>query len=383
MGLVGHCRHARYVWNLCVEQQSWWAQWRGAAPGFAERCRQLTEARSVFGWLAAGSVTVQQQALRDFGQAMSNFFAGTHRRPTWRKAGRHESFRITAVKPSDVRRLSRRVGEVRVPKVGWVRFRWSRAVPGAKSYRVTRDRAGRWHIAFAVVPAPITTPDSGATVGIDRGISVSAALSTGQLLSCPVPSKFETARLARLQRRLAKATRGSKRRARLKAAIGRTKARQTDRRKDWTEKISTDLARRFDRMAFEDLRVTAMVASAKGTSEAPGWNVRQKAGLNRSILQHAWGGLLQRTKNKAPGRVILVPAAYTSQRCSACGHVAAENRESQSVFACRACGYAVNADVNSAKNIDTAAGHAVVQRGEGTRAAGPKNREPQLVSSVT
>jgi hypothetical protein len=95
-------------------------------------------ARAEFGWLAAGSQTVQQQALRDFAQAMSNFFAGTHRRPTWRKAGRHEGFRIVGQRGRqwDVRRLSRKVGAVRVPKIGWVRFRWSRAIPdGVKSFR--------------------------------------------------------------------------------------------------------------------------------------------------------------------------------------------------------------------------------------------------------
>ena len=105
---------------------------------------------------SAGSQTVQQQALRDFAQAMRNFFTGTHRRPTWRKAGVHEGFRQVAVKPHHVERLNRRFGRVWVPKVGWVRFRLSRPVPeGVKSYRVTRDRAGRWHIAFAHIPDPI------------------------------------------------------------------------------------------------------------------------------------------------------------------------------------------------------------------------------------
>jgi hypothetical protein len=120
-----------------------------------EQSRQLTEARKEFGWLAAGSQTVRQQALRDFAQAMANFFAGTHRRPTWRKAGVHEGFRIVGRRGHhwDVRRLSRNVGEVRVAKVGWVRFRWSRQIPDeVKSFRVKRDRAGRWHVAFAVIP---------------------------------------------------------------------------------------------------------------------------------------------------------------------------------------------------------------------------------------
>ncbi len=99
-GLLEHCSHARFVWNLAVEQQAWWTPRRGPAPGYVA-------------------------------QAMANFFAGTHRRPTWRKAGVHEGFRVVGVRGRawEVRRLSRRMGVVRVPKVGWVRFRWSRPVP--------------------------------------------------------------------------------------------------------------------------------------------------------------------------------------------------------------------------------------------------------------
>lgn len=139
--LLVHCAHARFVWNLAVEQQSWWRPGRMSAPAYLEQCRQLTAARAECPWLADGSYMVQQQALRDFGQAMSNFFKGISRRPTWRKAGRSEGFRVVGARGRqwDVRRVGRRWGEVRVPKIGWVRFRWSRTVPaGAKSYRVTR-----------------------------------------------------------------------------------------------------------------------------------------------------------------------------------------------------------------------------------------------------
>ena len=183
--LLGHCRDARFVWNLAVEQQQHWRPGR-KAPGYIEQCAQLTEARAEYAWLRAGSQTVQQQALRDFAQAMQNFFGGTHRRPTWRKAGVHEGFRQVAVKPHHVERLNRRFGRVWVPKVGWVRFRLSRPVPdGVKSYRVTRDRAGRWHVAFAHIPDPICGPRDGSVVGIDRGVAVAAALSTGELLHAP------------------------------------------------------------------------------------------------------------------------------------------------------------------------------------------------------
>src|ERR1022692_3406470 len=199
--LAGHCAHARFVWNLAVEQQSWWRPGRRSVPGFCAQAAQLTEARAEFGWLRDGSQMVQQQALRDFAQAMTNYFAGTHRKPTWRKAGRHEGFRIVAVRPGHIRRLSRKTGEVRVPKAGWVRFRWSRAVPPAKSYRVTFDRAGRWHIAFAAIPEPIPGPGTGEIVGVDRGVVVSAALSTGEMLRCPGLRQAERARLRRLQRK--------------------------------------------------------------------------------------------------------------------------------------------------------------------------------------
>ena len=184
--LLGPCAHARYVWNLCVEQDSHWRPGRGPMPGFAGRFRQLSAARADNPWLAGGSVIVQQQAIRDHAQAMAAFFTGPHRRPSWRKAGRDEGFRIVHVKPGDVRRLNRNTAEVRVPKAGWMRFRWSRPVPPeVKSYRVSRDRAGRWHVAFAIIPEPVPAPGNGEVVGVDRGVAVSAALSTGQCCTAP------------------------------------------------------------------------------------------------------------------------------------------------------------------------------------------------------
>nr|WP_206314041.1 RNA-guided endonuclease TnpB family protein [Streptomyces coryli] len=375
--LLEHCAHARFVWNLAVEQHSLWRPGRKAAPGYVQQCRQLTEARAAFDWLATGSQTVQQQALRDFARAMTNYFSGTHRRPTWRKAGRHEGFRIVAHRADRMRRLSRKVGEVMVPKVGWVRFRWSRAAAeGAKSYRVTRDRAGRWHIAFAVIPDPIQAPGSGATVGVDRGVTISAALSTGKLLQVPGLGHGVQRKLVRLQRRLARAKRGSKRRRETKVAIARLKAREADRRKDWVEKTSTELARRFDVIGVENLNVRGMTASAKGTVDMPGRGVRQKAGLNRGILANGWSALVTRLEHKAPGRVIKINPVFTSQRCSACGVVDRRARESQAVFRCRSCGYTGNADVNAARNIENAAGHAVSAR-EGPRDTGSEHREPQ------
>jgi len=379
--LLRHCADARFVWNLGQEQRAMYRPGRGPTPGYYEQKRQLTEARAAEPWLAEGSVTVQQEALRDLDQAWKNFFNGTHRRPTWRKATDHNGFRIVGPQASRVEQVNRRWSQVLVPKVGWVRFRRSRPVPDAKSYRVTRDRAGRWHIAFATIPEPVPGPHTGEVVGVDRGVTVSAALSTGELLTCPQLRVTEQARLLRLERKSARQRiRGRKPSGRLKrtyTAIAKLKAREADIRKDWAEKTSTDLARRFDVIRIEDLQICNMTRSASGTLAEPGRNVRQKAGLNRGILASGWGLLARRLEHKAGERVQKVRPAYTSMTCNACGHCETRNRKSQA-FLCLACGHRDHADINAAKNI--AAGHAVTARGGRGKLSRPVNREPLVAA---
>ncbi len=140
----------------------------------------------------------------------------------------------------------------------------------------------------------------------------------------------------------------------------------------WAEKASRDIARRFDVIRVEDLKIGNMTRSAKGTAG----NLRQKSGLNRAILAQGWGLLVRRLADKAPGRVEKVNPQFTSQGCSVCGHVDPKSRESQARFVCTACHFTGHADVNAARNI--AAGHAVTARG-GDGEARPVNREPQLL----
>jgi transposase len=325
-------------------------------------------------------VTVQQQALRDLDQGWRNFFNGTHDRPTWRKRGQGEGFRVVGAQALRVRHVGRRWSSVLVPKVGWVRFRRSRALADARSYRVTRDRAGRWHIAFAAVPDPIPAPGTGEVVGVDRGVATAVALSTGEMSSPAGLRPKQAERRLRLQRKLARQRKGSNRRARTRAALARLAAREVDRRKDWVEKTSTDLARRFDVIRVEDLDIRGMTRSAKGTADAPGRKVRAKAGLNRSILGKGWGQLVDRLNDKAPGRVEQVDPAYTSQTCNACKAVDPNSRKSQAEFECTTCGHQAHADVNAARNIadrDLAAGRAVAARGDQVKSARSVKREPQ------
>ncbi|MDX3696308.1 transposase [Streptomyces europaeiscabiei] len=396
--LLLHCAHARYVWNLAVEQHSHWRRWRKSAPGFAEQCRQLTEARRDSEWLGAGNADVQQQALKDFAKANNARFTSGFGEPAWRRKFRHEGFRVIGTDRTPeyhqdgtpklnaktgkqvmgrsvvVQKLSKRWAQVKVPGCGWVRFRLTRPeLPAAKTFRVT-FRNGQWHAAFAVIPHPIDAPATGSVIGIDRGVTITAALSDGRTLNCPQLTAKERAQIRKHQRRAARAPKGSDRKTAEYAKAARLKAREADRRKDWCEKTSTMLARTYDLMRFEKLNIKNMTARAKAKPDPdqPGQYLKNgraaKAGLNRAILAQGWGLLRQRTGHKATGRVADVPAPYTSLRCSACGWIDKNSRKSQAEFVCSSCGFTSNADTNA--SINSAAGQDGIPRPRRTAGAG-------------
>lgn len=362
-----HCQHARFVWNLALEQANWYDPAKGPTPNSAERMRQLTEARAASEWLAAGSTVVQQGALRDFDQALQNWWAGlrngsrAYGRPTWRRRGLHEGF---VVRDLSVRRVNRRWGEVLVPKVGWVRFRLTRAwheIGACTSARVTLDRAGRWHAALTCPPPVFERTPTGAMVGVDRGVANSIATSDGEFSHVPVWTGSEQQRYLASQRQLARQKKDSNRRARTKAAIGKMHTKLGDRRKDWIEQTSTRLVRSYDVIAIENLNTRGMTRKPKakpdpgqpGTFQPNG--ARAKAKLNKAILASCWGRFEVRLRHKAEQSgsaiVVAVDPRNTSRTCSACGHVAKENRESQAVFICQSCGHQAHADTNAAINI--------------------------------
>lgn len=405
-----HCAHARYVWNLAVEQHSHWYRGRKSGPGFAEQARQLTEARRASEWLRSGNQTVQVQALQDFAKAKAARFTSGFGEPTWRKKFRHEGFRgigddrVPEFNPDGtakvnvktgkqvmaravvVQKLNRRWAQVKVPGCGWVRFRNTRpGLPDAKTFRVTFEN-GQWHAAFAVIPDPTAAPGTGEIIGIDRGVKITAALSDGRTLNCPQLTVKERAQVRKHQRRAARALKASEQKTAEYAKVAKLKAREADRRKDWCEKTSTMLARTYDLVRFEKLNIKNMTRSSKGTVEEPGKRVAQKSGLNRAILAQGWGLLRQRTEHKAPGRVEDVPAPYTSLRCSACGWIDKNSRKSQAEFRCTECGFTCNADTNAATNV--AVGQAVRPRktSSGTGGATPRQRsnarEPQHPTGV-
>jgi len=380
-----HCGQARLIWNLGLNQRNCYHPYIGPTPDFVEMSAQLTQLRKEVEWLQAGSQTVQQQALKDLDQAFRNWWSnpGHFGRPTWRSRGRHEGFRIVGTQASRFERLSRKRARILIPKVGWVNWRWTRNPGEVKSYRIKRDAAGRWWIAFAMKPEPKKNPGNNKTLGIDCGVAHSFVTSEGDMIDIPGLSPGEAKRLLTLQRKLARQELGSNQREKTKREIAKLVARRVNRKKDVIEKLTTQLATSYEWIHIEDLKLRNMTRSAKGTIEEPSKNVAQKRGLNRSILEQGWGLFAQRLEDKAPGRVKRINPAYSSQCCSACRHIAKENRESQAVFLCKACGYQENADVNAAKVL--AAGHAVSARGESVvlgsvepALVGFVKREPQL-----
>ena len=355
-----HCAHARFVWNLCVEQQSWWWPGRGSAPGPARRQRQLAEARTAGPWLAEGSSSVQQQALRDFDRAMAAFFdpGNPAGKPKFRSKRGTQGF---IIRDTRVRRPNRKRGAVHVPKCGWARFRWTRPRPDKPGMaRVTLDRAGRWHVSFPAPQPAVDRQPTGTAAGVDRGVRTALVTSDGQHYRAPRISERQAARYLTLQRRMSRQRKGSRKREKTRRAMARITVNVTDRRKDWAEKVSTRLVMQHDVIVFEKLNTPGMVRrpAPKPDPEQPGVylpnRARAKAGLNRGILASCWGLLATRAEQKAAvsgAVVIYADPKHSSQQCRVCGHVARESRDSQALFRCVACGHEDHADVNAAKNV--------------------------------
>ena len=341
----------RLVYNLGLEQKATWG--RKHRLGYVAQAADLTRLRSEFDWVRAVYVSCQQQALRDLDRAFQNFFAGRASFPRPRKRGVDDSFRFpgreVAVKP-----LNAKWSAVRLPKIGWVKFRDTRPIPGdLKNATVSLDALG-WHVAFTCEinhEAAAPSPD---VVGIDRGVATTLALSTGEMLTLPASlERIEVAK-RKAQRVVARRKRGSNRRRRAQARVARLQARQARIRRDFHHRVALDIAKRFGVAVLEDLNTRGMTASAKGTIAEPGQNVRQKAGLNRVILNAGWhqfATILTYKMEERGGQVVSVPARFTSQTCAACGVVDARSRESQARFTCISCGHTDHADRNAAINI--------------------------------
>lgn len=361
--VAGICRA---VWNTALEQRQEYRR-HGSFISYFEQSRQLTEAKKEPGleWLVEAPSHTLQMTLRDLDQACRKHGVFKVR---WRSARKSRpTFRFPDRNHMWVERLNRRWGQVRLPKFGMVRFRWTRSLGGQIRTATVLRESGRWYISFAIEDGLAEVKPTGKPpVGVDRGVKVAVATSDGWMRDRSFLTRGEAKRLKRLQQQLTRCKKGSNRRSACKAKLATLHARIRARREDFCAWTANHLTRDHGLVAVEALKVSNMTASVKGNVGQPGQNVRAKAGLNKAILDKGWGNLLLRLEHKARyngSQIVRVNPAFTSQTCAACGHVAAESRESQARFRCVACKHQDHADVNAAKNI-LAAGLAVTGRGD-------------------
>ncbi|WP_425839370.1 RNA-guided endonuclease InsQ/TnpB family protein [Streptomyces fractus] len=386
----GHA--ARTMWNLLHD---WWTMLPKAQRTLAAADAAIRQGRADLDWLGVLPAQASQAVLKTYFQAWKNCWEGRACAPAFKARFRTKvSIDIPQGRDLNVQRVHRRWGMVNLPKVGRVRFRWTKDLPVGKradsQHRITgarlvKDALG-WHIAFRIttqVPEPAA--HRGPEVGIDAGITVPLALSDGETVDHGEwLSKQEQARLLhyeqRAARRKAHRTKGERTSHRLQHTydqIARLRATAKRRRDDWQHQATTAIANTYGTVVVEALRITNMTRSAKGSAEQPGRNVAQKAGLNRSILGEAWGRTVELLAYKVAdrgGTLAEVPAQGTSLECSACHTVTEGSRRSQAEFVCNnpACGWEGNADHNAARTVlhryrtghalVPAAGRAVVRR---------------------
>ncbi|WP_165843853.1 RNA-guided endonuclease InsQ/TnpB family protein [Phenylobacterium kunshanense] len=346
----------RFVYNLCLEQRrDFWRQYRrqtGRHLTWAQQSQEVSELRRQVDWLADVPRDALERALRDLDAAYRAFFAGRNGYPHPRVKDARGVIQFIS-RDLAVKRLNARWSAIRLPKIGWVKFRDTRELRGRWLSVAVSHYAGQWRVSLAhEIARAVSTPVQ-SSVGIDRGVTVFAALSTGELIDGPNVGRKAAASLATAQRRLARKKKGSNNRRKARLRVARLQARVAAARKDFLHKISTGLAKSHGVVVLEDLKVRNMTASARGTVETPGRNVRAKSGLNRAILDQGWGMFRQMLAYKLEergGYLLTVNPKDTSRTCSACGVVDADSRDGTR-FACRACGHDAHADHNAAINI--------------------------------
>ena len=346
---VGACR---MVYNLCLEQRK--LEWGRSDPQLLtayDQIKELPALKVEAPWLREVPNHALQQAVVDLQKAFKNFFEGRASYPQFRKRGDRDSFRYP-----DPKQFKIEPQRIFLPKAGWVSWAQHRPIEGDPKTATVSREGDWWYVSIQCKIEKVEQPVSnrGSAVGIDLGVAKPIVTSTGEVIMLPRTGDKERRRLASLQQRVARRKKGSKNRRKAQRAVARYHAKLARRRKDAAHKATTKIAKNHGLIVVEDLKVRNMTASAAGTIEAPGRNVRQKAGLNRSILDVAPSQIRQMLTYKAEwygSRLIAVPAAYTSQRCNACGYVHKDNRQSQAEFLCLECSHAENADVNAAKNI--------------------------------
>lgn len=322
---------------------------------YVECAKRLIDWKKKHSFLKDCHSQVLRQTLKDLDKGYKNFFAKGANFPRFKKKFQHDSFRF----PQGFK-IDEDKQWLYLPKIGTVRYRKSRSIIG-KAKNVTVSRQGKKWLAsiqteYAIEPQSVANSE----VGIDMGVKRLVTFSDGTFVE-PVNSfRNNLKRLAKLQKKLSQQQKGSNNSKKTKAKIAKLHRRMANTRKDFLHKITTTIAKNHGIVFLEDLKVSNMSVSASGTVEQPGKKVRQKSGLNRSILDQGWFSfktMLAYELEERGGLLVLVPPKNTSRTCPNCGYVLAENRQTQAHFECVKCEYKENADVVGAINV-VRAGHA-------------------------
>ena len=318
---------------------------------------ELTECRQEFEWLRDVPVAAQQNMLVQLDRAWKRFFDKQSGLPRFKSKVRND-WTPMGVPAAKCVRLGRH--RVRFPKLGDLKLRGHRGIKG-RPVRVSITREiDQWFVSITCeIQETIPAVPQGAPVGLDLGVVNVLADSDGVLKENPRLREALQKRLARAQRVMArrKPKRGQKPSNNYRKAAKRVaKLYQKIRRQraDLLHNLSYDYAKNHGTVVIEDLRVSNMTKSAKGSKESPGRNVRAKAGLNRSILGVGWFEFRRQLGYKCEregSTLLVVNPQYTSQECSVCGVVDINNRQTQAAFVCQHCGAEKHADTNAAINI--------------------------------
>ena len=306
---------------------------------------------------------VLQQALKDLEASFKNFFAKRSDFPKFKRKGEKDSFRF----PQGCK-LEQQNNRIYLPKIGWVRYRNSRAISGCFALKnvTVSQKCGKWYVSIQTEfeTAKLTPKPNGGEIGIDMGIVRFATLSNGEYFEPINAFKNLKGKLAKLQKRFKNKTKFSKNWQKLKAKIAKLHHKISNIRKNHLHQISSKISKNHAIVYVEDLQIANMSKSAKGNANQHGKNVKQKSGLNRAILDQSWSEFRRQLAYKLSwngGFLFAVPPQNTSQTCPCCGYIAKENRQTQAVFECLECGYTENADVVGAINI--------LRRGQAIQAA--------------
>ncbi|WP_035228693.1 RNA-guided endonuclease InsQ/TnpB family protein [Acidiphilium angustum] len=342
----------RLVWNLALEQRrTHWRNYQGRTGNnlnYVTQARELTLLRAEMDFIREVSQNAQQYALKALDDAYRRAFKGLGGFPQPKKKGVNDSFTFTGREVS-VERLNHRWGRVKLPKIGWVKFRMTRDVEGKMTEATVNRTALGWQVSIGC-KIDRDIQDVGGAVGIDRGVAVPLMLSDGTAYRLPETVALLDRRIRKAQRIASRRKRGSNRCRKAQRRVAALSAKRARIRKHWAHETTTDIARKFGTVVIERLRTKNMTKSASGTIAEPGKNVAQKRGLNRAILNVGWHQVETMLFYKA-FRVVKVDPRHTSQTCSACGNLDSRSRKNQASFVCSACGFHSNADQNAAINI--------------------------------